>query len=237
MTLLKAATPHYVFLFSVLSHALPGMASQRWNNTAFIQIPPSQPVCRPRGGFALAVPPRYWCILRFIALISSTPSYYKHISEKQQAQGQAAGRQWRVWYLAFENKEAWGKDQNGNDPALPSCSRVSSCTRLPITRASWHRGHHLPLWFFPISPPMGCWGFEGAERLWVAVHRERMSTWAALCSPEPGLARNANHPIPSVRGMPQGLLKARGVERVLAPERKVEAGPIKIRKAWKKKNK
>lgn len=31
-------------------------------------------------------------------------------------------------------------------------------------------------------------------------------------------------------GMLQGLLKARGVETALAPERKVQAGPVKIRK-------
>lgn len=95
---------------------------QRWNNTALIQIPPSQPVCQPQGGFALAIPPGYPCVLCFTALISSIPSYYKLTSERSSKWGsKRAERQWRVWCLAFETKLVWKNKQNGNDLVFSSC--------------------------------------------------------------------------------------------------------------------
>lgn len=206
--------------------------ARRWNNTACIQIPPSQPVCRPRGGFALAVPPGYQCVLRFIALISSTPSYYKHVSERSSKHGgERAGRRWRVWYSAFENKEVWGKDQNGNDPALPSCSRVLSCTRLPIMRGSWHRGHRLYPLVLPNCFPTGAEDFKGPKGSG-QLNMERGCPPGQLSTLRGrGLYLTPTTPYPFAWGMPQGLLKARGVERALGPDKKVQAGPVNIRKA------
>lgn len=120
--------------------------AHRWNNIAFIQIPPSQLVCRPQGGFALAIPPGYQRFLCFMALISSTHSCYKHISVRSSKCGTSVWGSrggFGTWHLKTRNFER--KNRMRMTPVLPSCPRVSSCTWLPTLKASWHSGHHLVL--------------------------------------------------------------------------------------------
>lgn len=89
----KAALLYFAFIFSVLNHALP-VAGQPGDEIKphLLKSLLSSRLAK-RGSFALAASPWYWCVLCFLALISTTPSYYRQASSSTTKRvGVLAGR-------------------------------------------------------------------------------------------------------------------------------------------------
>jgi len=157
-TLPKAATPRYVSLCFKPRVARHGQPAD--------ETPPrsSKPLLPHRitdRGVVLHLlsPPGYRCVLHFTALISSAPSYYKHFREKLQARGRACGVAVEGLVLGLWKQGGLKERSEGEWPRAPLLLQG-----FILHQAAYHEGfpaqaHDLPPWFFPISSPMGCWGF------------------------------------------------------------------------------